>query len=311
MAHLIAGGTSIPCRRRRAWRLATWLADARVADTQPSLSRPRATASLATQLPGTLAILPTEPGTTLLPADMQLALRRRLRQPLPLCRNMCGPTHGCGGAVDRYGDHALACPRTGLLARRAKIVEHAWVRPAREALGADGQVIPQQWLAHPTAPNVGAADRRRLDLVVYGATPHGGALCCDATLVSPLMRTGHPQPCTVTIDGAALRVAERRKHAAYPELARAGPQKLVVLGSEVGGRWNEGARSFVRQLLRVKAQRAPPAVRAAAAAGWTRRWWSMLSVAGGPTSGRQHSVGRPLAAALAAGRLRGPAAGCI
>ena len=35
--------------------------------------------------------------------------------------------------------------------------------------------------------------RRRLDLVVYGATPLGGALCCDATLVSPLTRAGLPQ----------------------------------------------------------------------------------------------------------------------
>ena len=165
-------------------------------------------------------------------------------------------------------------------------MQHAWVRVAREALGADGQVIPQQWLAHTTAPNVGAENRRRLDLVVYGATPHGGALCCDATLVSSLTWVGHPQPCTVTIDGAALRVAERRKHAAYPELARAGPQKLVVLGSEVGGRWNEGARSFFRQLVRVRAQRALPAIRAAAAAGWTRRWWSMLAstALGGPYS---------------------------
>ena len=31
------------------------------------------------------------------------------------------------------GDHAWACTRTGLLARRAKIVELAWVRVAREA----------------------------------------------------------------------------------------------------------------------------------------------------------------------------------
>ena len=74
---------------------------------------------------------------------------------------------------------------------------------------------------------VGAEDRRRLDLVVYGATPHGGALCCDATLVSPLTRTGHPQPCTVTIDGAALRVAEQRKHAAYPALRPAHPRPVL------------------------------------------------------------------------------------
>ena len=247
----------------------------------------------------------------------------RLSQEPPFCPQTCSwryvaacanPYHFAGaraalrmggGAVDRYCDHAFACPRTSLLARQAKIVEHAWVRVAREALGADGQVIPQQWLAHTTAPNVGVEDRRKLDLVVYEATPHCGALCCDATLVSPLTRTGHPQLCTVTIDGAALRVAERCKHAAYPELARAGPQKLVVLGSEVGGRWNEGARRFVRQLVRVRAQRAPPAIRAAAAAGWTRRWWSMLSVAVQQTFAST-ALGGPWQQPLRLGACEGP-----
>ena len=167
-----------------------------------------------------LAAIPTKPATTLPPPAMQIALRRRLRQqPLPLHSNTCRPPHGCGGAVDRFGDHALACPRRGLLARRAKIVERAWVRVAREAIGSEGQVVPQQWLAHTTAPHVGTQDRRRLDLVVYGALSSGGAQCCDATLVSPLSRLGHPQPCAAAVDGAVLRVAERRKCAAYPELA--------------------------------------------------------------------------------------------
>ena len=204
-----------------------------------------------------LAAIPTEPATTLPPMAMQIALRRRLRQPLPLHSNTCGPPHGCRGAVDRFGDHALACPRTGLLARRAKIVERAWVQVAREAVGSEGQVVPQQWLANTTAPQVGAQDRRRLDLVVYGALRSGGAQCCDATLVSPFTRSGHPQPCAAAVDGAVLRVAERHKHAAYPELTRGGPQTLVVLGSEVGGRWNAQARGFVRDLVRLKAYRAP------------------------------------------------------
>ena len=212
-------------------------------------------------------------------AAMQIALRRRLRQPLPLHGATCGPNPGCGAVVDSLGDHALACPRTGLLARRAKLVERAWVRVAREAMGPEGQVVPQQWLAHTTAPGVGAEDRRRLDLVVYGATRHGGALCCDATLVSLLTRTGHPQPCAAVVDGAALKIAERRKRATYPELERGGPQKLVVLGSEVGGRWNEQARRFVQDLVRLKGHRAPPALRAAGSGAWARRWWSMLSVA--------------------------------
>ena len=38
------------------------------------------------------------------------------------------------------------------------------------------------------------------------------------------------------------------------------PQQLVVLGSEVGGRWNAGAHQLVRDLVPVHAQRAPPAV---------------------------------------------------
>ena len=40
-----------------------------------------------------------------------------------------------------------------------------------------------------------------------------------------------------------------KKRAAYPEL-NGGPQQLVVLGSEVGGRWNAGAHQPVRDLVR-------------------------------------------------------------
>ena len=68
---------------------------------------------------------------------------------------------------------ACTCPHTGLLARRAKIVERAWVHVARDAVGFDEQVIPQQWLVHATAPGVPADDRRRLDLLFYAAPPRG------------------------------------------------------------------------------------------------------------------------------------------
>ena len=85
------------------------------------------------------------------------------------------------------------------------------------------------------------------------------------------------RPAAAAHDGAALRVAERRKRAAYPEL-NGGPQQLVVLGSEVGGRWNAGAHQLLRDLVRVRAQRAPPAVRSAASSAWARRWWAMLAV---------------------------------
>ena len=171
--------------------------------------------------------MPIDPATTLQPHAMQLALRRRLRLPLHLSSRRCGPSPGCGALVDAFGDHTLACPRTGLLARKAKILERAWVRVAREAVGADGQVVPQQWLAHTTAPNVDPADRRRLDLVIYGATPLGGVFPCDWAQGS-----------------GAVGTRERCASCA---------------------------------ICRVRAQRAPPTLRTAARAAWSRRWWSQLA----------------------------------
>ncbi|CAE7256258.1 ccdc135 [Symbiodinium natans] len=66
-------------------------------------------------------------------------------------------------------------------------------------------------------------DRRRLDLVIYGAAQLGGVLCCDATLVSPLTRDdtrsfkdmslstrdGEPHPGAAAQDGAVLHTAGR------------------------------------------------------------------------------------------------------
>ena len=56
------------------------------------------------------------------------------------------------------------------------------------------------------------------------------------------------QPCTVEVDSAALLIAERRKLAAYPEFARGGPQRLLVLGTEIGGRWSAGAQSLSKSM---------------------------------------------------------------
>eukprot|EP00439_Symbiodinium_sp_Y106_P019261 s9450_g2.t1 len=173
---------------------------------------------------------------------------------------------GCGARVDALGDHRAACARSGLLARRAPILERAWVRVAREAVGAESRVVPQHWLVHTTAPGIPADDRRRLDFVLYGATRRGEALCCDVTLVSPLRADGRVQP--GSRDGAAIEVARRRKLARYPE---------VVLASEVVGRW--GGEAHDSAALFACGRCELPALRAAATAGWRRRWWGFLGCA--------------------------------
>ena len=174
--------------------------------------------------------------------------------------------------MDPLGDHPAACPRTGLLARRARPVEQVWVRVAREALGGEGQVVPQQWLVSTTVSGVRPEDRRRLDLVVYGLSGTGLVYCCDATLVSPLTRQGVPVPLAADEDGVTLQRARRRKEQRYPELLRGGPERLVVLACEVGGRWSEEARDFVKKLVNCRVQRASPLLRRSTALAWHRRW---------------------------------------
>ncbi|OLP85315.1 hypothetical protein AK812_SmicGene33703 [Symbiodinium microadriaticum] len=123
---------------------------------------------------------------------------------------------------------------------------------------------------------VPADDRRRLDLVVY------------------------------EVDEAALKVAERRKHCTYPELARGRPQKLLVLGSEIGGHWSTAAQGFVRDLVRLRALPPPPAVRGTVSSGWASRWWGALSVAVQLAVART-ALGRAWPAAPLPGPSDGPA----
>ncbi|CAE7415332.1 CPY1 [Symbiodinium sp. KB8] len=158
--------------------------------------------------------------------------------------------------VDQLGDHRAVCARSGLLARLAPIFERAWVRVAREAVTAEGRVVSQQWLARTTAPGVAPDDRRRLDLVIYGASRRGEALCCDVTLVSPLRADGRPQPASSERDGAAIDVAN---------------------GATLN--WPAWAHDLVRSLTQQRSLRAPRALRAAARAGWERLWWGQLGCA--------------------------------
>ena len=84
---------------------------------------------------------------------------------------------------------------------------------------------------------------------------------------------GLPFMCCLTTfhsneDGAAMAAARRRKELRCPELlGDQGRARLVVLASEVGGRWSEESREFLRQLAKAKARNVP------------RAMWSRVGVA--------------------------------
>ena len=59
------------------------------------------------------------------------------------------------------------------------------------------------------------------------------ARCRDVALVSPpLCADGRSQPASSDRVGAAIDAARPRKQQRYPELARPGPQRLIVLAAE-------------------------------------------------------------------------------
>eukprot|EP00439_Symbiodinium_sp_Y106_P011468 s11075_g1.t1 len=196
--------------------------------------------------PAWLSAVPGEAGSALPPDRMLIALRRR---------------HGCP-CLSHRTDVARTATDAALT-----LTPTVTTMPRAPELGCSPDELSPSSTHGCTLSLTGP----------YGATPLGEAPCCDVTLVSPLTREGRPQPSAASRDGAAIAVAERRKRAAYPELLRPGPQRLCVLACEAGGRWSAESLRLVTQLARLRAQRAPAALRGVAKQGWLRRWWGLLS----------------------------------
>ena len=84
----------------------------------------------------------------------------------------------------------------------------------------------------------------------------------DATLVSPVGRSGKAHAKTHWLDGAVLvRAARKNQEETYPELLHSRRCRLLVAGQEVGGRWNEEAYDFVVALAQHKAESSPAGLR--------------------------------------------------
>ena len=95
----------------------------------------------------------------------------------------------------------------------------------------------------------------------------------QARVWSPRASTGPPHP------GLGPQLPQWLGLSGSGSRRRRRTAEVALFGCEVGGRWSAGAQRFVRDLMRLRALRAYPAMRAAASTGWSRRWWGTLSVA--------------------------------
>ena len=220
-----------------------------------------------------ITVAPTHEAVSIPNAQFRILLLRRLRLPLPLAPRTCS----CRGRLDTFGDHRAACATSGVLAARAGPLERAVARVCREA----GARVARNVRVADMNIDVPVADDRRIEVVANGLSLwHGSQLAVDATLVSPLTRTGEPHPRADVEPGRSVTAAARRKrHGTYPELLRARRCRLVVIALEVGGRFGTEAATFLRLLARHRAATIPAHLRPAAQTAWVARWAALLAVA--------------------------------
>ena len=96
----------------------------------------------------------------------------------------------------------------------------------------------------------------------------------------PLHADGRPWwPRAAEVDGVGIDRARRRHEETYPELAGGQRGRLVVLGTELGGRWAPEALNILRRLAEAKCRDSPALLRRSAQLAWYQRWIRMLSVA--------------------------------
>ena len=111
-----------------------------------------------------------------------------------------------------------------------------------------------------------AGDNRRLEVVVGG--------------LPALKGNGEPRRGAADRDGVALAAARRVKERTYPELLDPGRRaRLVVFALEVGGRWSEEAKIFIRLLARAHVRSEPRLLQRRLEQAWRLRWCAIISCA--------------------------------
>ena len=194
-----------------------------------------------------------------------------------------GLSRSRGGLVSR-------CPPAHLtwlkkMGRRGFALESASCQGLQGSRWTGGHkfVRPQHGPGVPSAGNT-----RRLEVVVDGLLLFGGAqLAVDTTLVSAAKGNGEPRRSAADRDGVALAAAPRVKERTYPELVDLGRRaRLVVFALEVGGRWSEEAKIFIRLPARAQSKTSGASVETEVARNHLMCRGEILCVSVGPAGVR-------------------------
>ena len=214
-----------------------------------------------------LTVCPTTDALWFYDCEMLCAVRRRLG--LAVCID--GP--------DPHGHRRLAESLEGRMHARHKAVVAAWRQVFVEAGGSVPDRNVERLLRRTHVP-VTLPDERRLDLVVPGLNvAHGLPLMCDATVISPLSRSGRPRPGTSNSGGTLLRQAERDNNRTYQPVLDSGLGALYCLGHEVYGRWSAQAVELLPRLALERSRGMHPRLRKGAALSYLNRWSGLIAVA--------------------------------
>ena len=194
------------------------------------------------------------------PLRLTAAMRRRVRWPIPLAAGQCRGK-SCMGELDIRGDHAVSCPRSGLLKLRSRPLERTWARVMREG----GARVRENFMLRDSGEQgIDPDDGRRIEVVATGLPLHGGVpLAIDATLVSPVNTKGEPHRGAAQHPGTALRAALKDKTDTYPELVEGSLLRFMVAATEVGGRMTADGRRLVRAAAAVRARDESPLLQSA------------------------------------------------
>ena len=207
--------------------------------------------------------------------------------PLPLSARSCR----CGRSLHVFGHHRAACGTAGVLGRRGWVLENMAARvPRGRRTRPSERFRPGHGLSRfqPVGrPQVGSGRRvTALEWRTAGHRYHNG-------FASETGRHSTGWHSNNKREGFGRR-ARSQKARRYPELSGENRARLVVMGTEVGGRWSAEAATFLSSLATAKARDAPLALGGSV---WLRRWQGMLGCAA--------------ARAFAQSLLEGPASGGV